>query len=135
LNAQSAVERIRKLAAECKQLSNKSTQIYEQLYEDPELKKLDSQLQEAKQHTNIVQAQLKHLSPIERMKRSQEQRTAQQLVLTMQNRVMEVTQKIQSIQEEAYILFEEIEGHGTLLDQVVVTVEKQLEGTINEAVV
>jgi chromatin segregation and condensation protein Rec8/ScpA/Scc1 (kleisin family) len=115
LDAQSAVERIRKLVAECKQLSNKSTQIYEQLSEDPELKKLESQLQEAKQHADTVQAQLKLLSPIERMKRSQEQRTTQQLVLTMQNRVMEVTQKLQPSQEEAYILFEEIEGQGTLL--------------------
>jgi hypothetical protein len=56
-------------------------QIYEQLYEDPELKKLESQLQEAKQHADIVQVQLKLLSPIERMKRSQEQCTAQQLIL------------------------------------------------------
>jgi hypothetical protein len=69
------------------------------------------------------------------MKRSQEQRTSQQLVLTMQNRVMEVTQKIQPRQEVAYLLFEEIEGQGTLLEQVVVTVEKQLEGPISEAVV
>jgi hypothetical protein len=59
------------------------------------------------------------------MKRSQEQRTAQQLVLTMHNRVMEVTQKLQPSQEEAYILFEEIEGQGTLLEQVVVTIKQQ----------
>jgi hypothetical protein len=32
-------------------------------------------------------------------------------------------------------LFEEIEGQGTLLEQVVVTVEKQLEGPMNEAIV
>jgi hypothetical protein len=73
LDAQSAIERIRKLVAEWKQLSNKSVQIYEQLSEDPELKKLESQLQEVKQHADTVQAQLKLLSPIERMKRSQEQ--------------------------------------------------------------
>ena len=48
---------------------------------------------------------------------------------------MEVTQKLQPIQEEAYILFEEIEGQGTLLEQVVVTVEQQLEGPISEEVV
>jgi hypothetical protein len=35
----------------------------------------------------------------------------------------------------AYLLFEEIEGQGTLLEQVVVTVEQQLEGPISEAVV
>jgi hypothetical protein len=72
LDAQSAVERIRKLAIESKQLGNKSAQIYEQLSKDPELKKLESQLQEVKQHVDTVQAHLKLLSPIERMKRSQE---------------------------------------------------------------
>jgi hypothetical protein len=69
------------------------------------------------------------------MKRSQEQRTTQQLVLTTQNRVMEVTQKLQLSQEVAYLLFEEIEGQGTLLEQVVATVEQQLEGPISEVVV
>jgi hypothetical protein len=34
----------------------------------------------------------------------------------------------------AYLLLEEIEGQGTLLEQVVVTVEQQLEGPISEAV-
>jgi hypothetical protein len=48
---------------------------------------------------------------------------------------MEVTQKLQSIQEATYLLFEEIEGRGTLLEQVVVTVKQQLEGPINEVVV
>jgi hypothetical protein len=37
--------------------------------------------------------------------------------------------KLQSIQEATYLLFEEIEGQGTLLEQVVVTVKQQLEGT------
>jgi hypothetical protein len=106
LNAQSAVERIKTLVVECKQLSSRSVWIYEQLSKDPELKKLESQLQEEKQHTDIVQAQIKLMSPIERMKRSQEQRTTQQLILTMQNRVMEVTQKLQTSQEAAYLLFE-----------------------------
>jgi hypothetical protein len=44
LNAQSTIERIKTLAAECKQLNIRSTQIYEQLSKDPELKKLESQL-------------------------------------------------------------------------------------------
>jgi hypothetical protein len=48
---------------------------------------------------------------------------------------MEVTQKLYPIQEVTYLLFEEIEGQGTLLEQVVVTVEQQLEGPIIEAVV
>ena len=94
MNAQSAFERIKTLAAECKQLSSRSTQIYEQLSEDPYLKKLESQLQEEKQHADIVQAHLKLMSPIERMKRYQEQCTAKKLILTTQNRVMEVTQKL-----------------------------------------
>jgi hypothetical protein len=64
LNAQSTVERIKTLAAECKQLSSRSAQIYEQLSEDPELKKLESQLQEAKQarrySTGVAQAPVTH---------------------------------------------------------------------------
>jgi hypothetical protein len=35
----------------------------------------------------------------------------------------------------AYILFEGIEGQGTVLEQLVVTVEQQLEGPISEAVI
>jgi hypothetical protein len=135
LNAQSTIKRIKKLVAECKQLSIRSVQIYEQLSEDPDLKKLESHLREEKQHTNTVQAQLKLLSPIERMNRSHEQRITQQLILTTWNRVMEVTQKLQPSWEAAYLLFEEIEGQGTLLEKVVVTVEKQLEGPISEAIV
>jgi hypothetical protein len=37
------VERIRVLASECKQLSNKSAQTYECLMEDPEIRKLEAQ--------------------------------------------------------------------------------------------
>jgi hypothetical protein len=43
------VGRIRALASECKQLSNRSAQTYEHLAEDLELRKLEAQLQEAKQ--------------------------------------------------------------------------------------
>jgi hypothetical protein len=74
---QSAVERIKALAMECKQLSNRSAQTYEQLIENPELQILESQLQEAKQQEETIQAQLKPLSAVERMKQSQEQCTAQ----------------------------------------------------------
>jgi chromosome segregation ATPase len=66
--AQSTVERIKALALECKQLSSRSVQTYERLTEDPELKTLESQLQEAKQQAATVQAQLKLLSAVERMK-------------------------------------------------------------------
>jgi hypothetical protein len=47
--ARSAVERIRALATECKKLSDRSAQTYESLAEDPELRRLEAQLQEAKQ--------------------------------------------------------------------------------------
>jgi hypothetical protein len=39
---------------------------------------------------------------------------------------MEVTQRLQPVQDEAYAVFEEIEGQGSQLDQVVVAVEKCL---------
>jgi phage shock protein A len=99
------------------------------------LKALESQLQEAKQQAETVQAQLKPLSAVERMKRSQEQRTAQQQVHTIQSKVMEVTQRLQPIQDEACQLFVEIEGRGEELEQVVTAAEQRLEGPVNEAVI
>jgi hypothetical protein len=93
------------------------------------------QLQEVKQQAEIVQAQLKPLSAIERMKRSQEQRSAQQQVHTIQSRVMEVTQRLQPIQDEACQLFTEIEGQGAELEQVVTAAEQRLEGPVNEVVI
>jgi hypothetical protein len=71
--ARNAVERIRALASECKQLSDRSAQTYEHLAEDPELRKLEAQLQEAKQQASTMQAQMKLLTAVEKMKRSQEQ--------------------------------------------------------------
>jgi hypothetical protein len=67
------VVRIRALTSECKQLSDRSAQTYECLAEDPELRKLEAQLQEAQQQAFSVQAQMKLLTTVERMKRSQEQ--------------------------------------------------------------
>jgi hypothetical protein len=67
--ARSAVGRMKSLALECKQLSSRSAQTYENLTENPELQALESQLQEAKQHADTLQAQLKALTPVERMKR------------------------------------------------------------------
>jgi hypothetical protein len=61
----------------CKKITDHSAQTYEQLIENPELKALDSQLQEVKYQAEIIQVQLKPLSAMERMKRSQEQRTTQ----------------------------------------------------------
>jgi hypothetical protein len=48
---------------------------------------------------------------------------------------MEVTQRLQSVQDEAYTLFEEIEGQGAQLEQVVTSVEQCLEGPITEKVI
>jgi multidrug resistance efflux pump len=103
-------------------------------HEDPELRKLEAQLQEAQQQALTVQAQMKSLTAVERMKRSQEQRTAQQQITAIQGRVMEVTQRLQPVQDEACTVFEEIEGQGSQLDQVVATVEQCLEGPVTEKV-
>jgi hypothetical protein len=48
---------------------------------------------------------------------------------------MEVTQRIQPIQDEACQLFTEIEGQGAKLEEVVIAVEQRLEGPVNEAVI
>jgi hypothetical protein len=133
--AKSIVERIRILASECKKLRNRSMQTYECLMEDPELRKLEAQLQEAQQQALIVQAQMKSLTAVERMKRSQEQCVAQQQITAIQGRVMEVTQRLQPMQDEACMVFEEIEGQGSQLDQVVVTVEQRLEGPVTEKMI
>jgi hypothetical protein len=88
----STVERIKALALECKQLNSRSAQTYEHLAEDPEIRTLESQLQEEKQQATIVQAQLKLLSLVERMKRGQEQCMVQQQAHAIQSKFMEVTQ-------------------------------------------
>jgi hypothetical protein len=46
---------------------------------------------------------------------------------------MEVTQKLQPVQDKECQLFEEIEGRGEELEQVVTAVEQRLEGPISEA--
>jgi hypothetical protein len=52
--SRSAVERLKVLTLECKNLTDRSAQTYEQLMEKPELKALESQLQEVKyQDENI----------------------------------------------------------------------------------
>jgi hypothetical protein len=53
---------------ECKQLSDRSAQTYEQFTENMELKALESHLQEAKQQAKAIQAQLKPLSVVDKMK-------------------------------------------------------------------
>jgi hypothetical protein len=56
---------------------------------------------------------LKLLTIVEKMKRAQEQHIVQQQVTSIQSRVMEVTQRLQPVQDEACTLFEEIEGQGS----------------------
>lgn len=126
------VGRIRALASECKQLSYRSEQTYEHLAEDLELRKLEAQLQEAQQQEFLVYAQMKLLTIVEIMKISQEQRTIQKHITALQGRVMEVMQKLQPMQDEACIVFEEIDGQGSQLDQVVASAEQLLEGHVIE---
>jgi FtsZ-binding cell division protein ZapB len=63
--ARSAVERLKALTLECKQLIDRSALTYEQLAESPELRALESQLQEAKYQAEKIQAQLKPLLVVE----------------------------------------------------------------------
>jgi hypothetical protein len=69
------------------------------------------------------------------MKRSQEKRTAQQQIHTIQSRFMEATKRLQPIQDRAYQLFTEVEVQGAKIEQFVTTVEQRLEGPINDAVI
>jgi hypothetical protein len=48
---------------------------------------------------------------------------------------MEVTQRLQPIQDEACQLFTEIEGRGAEIEQVVTATEQRLEGPVNEFVI
>jgi hypothetical protein len=91
VNAQSTVERIKELTKECKKLSSRNAQIHDNLSENPEFHKLDSQLQEAKYQAKKLQVQLKALPTIEKMKRSHEQHVVQQQIHMIQSKVMEVT--------------------------------------------
>jgi ABC-type Zn2+ transport system substrate-binding protein/surface adhesin len=95
---------------ECKKLTDRSAHTYNQLTENLELKALELQLQEAKYQAEKIQAQLKPLSVVERMKRSQEKHTTQQHIHTIHNKVMEITQRLQPVQDKAYQLFIEVEG-------------------------
>jgi DNA anti-recombination protein RmuC len=59
----------------------------------------------------------------------------QQQVHAIQSKVMEVTQRLQLVQDEACTLFEEIEGQGAQLEQVVTSVEQCLAGPVTEKVI
>jgi hypothetical protein len=48
---------------------------------------------------------------------------------------MEVIQRLQPVQDEAYQLFTEIEGRGVELEQVVTAAKQCLEGPVNKEVI
>ena len=48
---------------------------------------------------------------------------------------MEITKKLQPVKDKAYHLFTEVEGQGEKQEQVVTTVERHLEGPINDAII
>jgi hypothetical protein len=88
-----------------------------------------------KQQASRVEVQFQYLSVIEKMKMSQEVHVVQQWVIAIQSRFMKATQRLQSVQEEACTLFEEIEGQAAKLEQVVTTVEQCLEGTVTQKLI
>ena len=53
----------------------------------------------------------------------------------LQSKVMEVSQRIQPIQEKACQLFIKVEIQGVELEQVVNTTKQRLEGLVNEALI
>jgi hypothetical protein len=48
---------------------------------------------------------------------------------------MQVTQRLQPVQDESYQLLTEIKGRGEELEQVITIAEQCLEGLVNEAVI
>jgi hypothetical protein len=48
---------------------------------------------------------------------------------------MEVTQRLLLVQDEACMIFEEIEGQGSKLDQMLTKLEQRLEGPLTEQVI
>jgi hypothetical protein len=110
-------------------------QIHENLSENPEFHKLESQLQEVKYQTEKLQVQLKALPPIEKMKRSYEQHVMQQQIHMIQRKVMEVMQQLQPLQDRACQLFLDIESQGIDLEQVVNIIEQRLEGPVSNTLI
>jgi hypothetical protein len=69
------------------------------------------------------------------MKHPQEKHTTQQHIHTIQRKVMEVTQRLQPVQDKAYQLFIEVEGQEAELEKVVTAAEQHLEEPINDVVI
>ena len=53
----------------------------------------------------------------------------------LQSKVMEVSQRLQPLQEKACQLFTEFESQAVDLEQVVITIEQRMEGPVNDAVI
>jgi hypothetical protein len=69
------------------------------------------------------------------MKRYQEQCIAQHQIHMIQIKVMEVTQRLQPMQDKACMLFTEVESQGEKLEQVILTTEQHLEGLVSDTVI
>jgi hypothetical protein len=61
------------------------------------------------------------------MKRSQEKHTVQKQVTAIKRKVMEVTQRLHLVHDEPCMIFEEIKGQGSQLDQLVVTPRRVIQ--------
>jgi hypothetical protein len=53
----------------------------------------------------------------------------------IQSKVMEITQRLQPMQDKVCLLFTEVESQGAELEQIVITAEQCLEGPVNDAVI
>jgi hypothetical protein len=78
---------------------------------------------------------MKFLTAVERMKKSQEKRVIQHQITALQGKVMEVTHNLQPVNDEACKVFEEIDGKGLQLDQVLATIEQRMEGHVIEKMI
>ena len=54
---------------------------------------------------------------------------------TLQSKLMEVSQRLQPVQEKACQLFTEFESQGVEIEQVVSIIEQWLEGPVNDALI
>ena len=53
----------------------------------------------------------------------------------LQSKVMEVSQRLQPLQEKACQLFTEVESQAAEIEQVVITAKQHMEGPVNDAVI
>jgi hypothetical protein len=48
---------------------------------------------------------------------------------------MEITRRLQPVQDHACLLFTEVESQGAELEQVIFSAEQRLEGPVNDALI